>query len=246
MPGGINDYDRGAKKGMICRHLPAPLRIMPRAVQRYVLHFESSIENAVTRFAETLPPGATVLDAGAGEGQYASVFIRHRYVGVDRGIGDSAWNYRALDAIADLSILPFASNAFDACVNIVTLEHVQEPAAVLAELFRALRPGGQILLVTPHEWEEHQEPHDYFRYTRYGLDLLLRRAGFHNVVIEPVGGFFRLLSRRLLNGVQFFPGPLALVAALAFGPPALVLPLLDGLDHRRNFTLGHVCTARKP
>jgi SAM-dependent methyltransferase len=231
---------------MICRHIPAPLRLLPGSLQRYVLHFESSIETAARRFAANLPAGALVLDAGAGEGQYAALFERHRYVGVDLAIGDAGWSYRDLDIIADLSALPFGSSTFDACVNIVTLEHVQEPPAVIAELFRTLKPGGRLLIVTPHEWEEHQQPHDYFRYTRYGIEFLLRRAGFGEIDVEPVGGFFRLLSRRLLNGIQFFPGPLALFAAVAFGPPALALPLLDGLDRRRNFTLGHVCTARKP
>jgi SAM-dependent methyltransferase len=129
---------------------------------------------------------------------------------------------------------------------VVTLEHVRNPAGVLAELHRTLKAGGRLLLVTPHEWEEHQEPHDYFRYTRYGLDYLLRSAGFEAIQIDAAGGFFRLLSRRLLNAIQFFPGPAAFLAALAFAPPALVLPLLDGVDRRRNFTLGHICTASKP
>jgi SAM-dependent methyltransferase len=231
---------------MICRRMPALLRIMPGALQRHVLHFEASIETAVKEFASTLPVAAAVLDAGAGEGQYASLFPAQRYIGVDLGIGDTAWSYRDLDAVADLSALPFPAGTFDACLNVVTLEHVREPAQVLSELFRTLKPGGRLLLITPHEWEEHQEPHDYFRYTRYGLDYLLRRCGFAEIAIRPVGGFFRLLSRRLLNGVQFFPGPLALFAALAFAPPALILPLLDGVDQRRHFTLGHICTARKP
>jgi SAM-dependent methyltransferase len=231
---------------MMCRRMPALLRSMPASLQRHVLHFEASIENAVRSFASSLSPGATVLDAGAGEGQYAGLFAGHRYIGVDLGIGDTDWSYRNLDAIADLAALPFATKTFDACINVVTLEHVPEPAAALAELFRALKPGGRLLLITPHEWEEHQQPHDYFRYTRYGLEYLLSRCGFIDISITPVGGFFRLLSRRLLNGVQFFPGPLALLAAIALAPPALVLPLLDGLDRRRNFTLGHICTARKP
>jgi hypothetical protein len=65
------------------------------------------------------------------------------------------------------------------------------------------------------------------------------------ISILPVGGFFRLLARRLLNGLQFFPGPLMLVAAVFLVPPALVLPLFEPLDQRRNFTLGYICSARR-
>jgi len=220
-------------------------RALPRPLRRYLLHFEAVIEDQVGAFSTSLPDGALVLDAGAGEGSYKTFFARQRYVGVDLGIGDSTWNYRALDAIANLEALPFPRNTFDAMVNIVTLEHVREPGAVLAELARVVKPGGRLLLVVPHEWEEHQQPHDYFRYTRYGVQHLLERAGFDGIRIEPVGGYFRLLSRRLLNGLQFFPGPLAILAAFALAPPALVAPLFDGLDTRRNFTLGFVCSASK-
>ena len=61
----------------------------------------------------------------------------------------------------------------------------------------------------------------------------------------PAGGFFRLLARRLLNGLQFFPPVLLLPAALFLVPPALVLPLFDFLDRDRNFTLGYICTATR-
>jgi hypothetical protein len=64
--------------------------------------------------------------------------------------------------------------------------------------------------------------------------------------MEPAGGFFRLLGRRLLNTPQFFPGPAGLIALALVAGPALVLPALDGFDRRRNFTLGHICVARKP
>ncbi len=218
---------------------------LPAFLRRYILHFEAAIDDAVTRFASELAAGARVLDAGAGEGKFALHFSMQRYTGVDLGIGDTDWNYAGLDALADLERLPFPDNCFDACINVVTLEHVREPAAVVQELYRTLKPGGLILLVTPHEWEEHQQPHDYFRYTRFGMEYLLNKAGFTSLVIEPVGGFFRLLSRRLLNGLPFFPGFWAIPAALFLVPPALILPLFDGLDERRNFTLGYICTARK-
>lgn len=221
-------------------------RALPPALRRWVLHFESEVEMATARFAESLPPGARVLDAGAGELQYAHLFARHRYLALDLAIGDANWNYRKLHCIADLAALPLAPASCDACINIVTLEHVREPAAVVAELARALRPGGRLLLVVPHEWEVHQSPHDYFRYTRHGVGYLLARAGLAPDEIRPVGGFFRLLSRRLLNALQFFPGLLFIPAAVLFAPPALLLPLLDWLDRDRNFTLGYICTASKP
>ena len=185
--------------------LPGLQRRLPDWLRRYILHFEAQIESAVQAFAASLPDGATVLDAGAGEGQYRHWFGRQRYVGIDLAIGDESWNYRDLDAVADLQNLPVRTEFFDACINIVTLEHVIDPARVLASC-AAPAPGGRLLLVVPHEWEEHQEPHDYFRYTRYGVDHLLRAAGFAEIEIRPAGGFFRLLSRRLLNGLQFFPG----------------------------------------
>jgi SAM-dependent methyltransferase len=219
--------------------LPGPLR-------RYVLHFESQIESAVAALARGLGDGARVLDAGAGEGTYKHHFARQRYTGADLGIGDASWNYRALDVVADLAQAPFAGGVFEAVLNVVTLEHVREPESVVRELARVMKPGARLLLIVPHEWEEHQEPHDYFRYTRYGVRYLLERAGLVEIETEPVGGFFRLLARRLLNALQFFPGPLMVVAALVFAPPALVLPLLDGLDRKRNFTLGYICRARKP
>ncbi len=231
---------------MIYRRKPAPLRLMPAALQRHVLHFEASIEDAARAFAASLPRGGRVLDAGAGESQYEPLFAGLHYVAVDLAVGDSEWSYRRLDAIADLASLPLAANSFDGAVNIVTLEHVQRPAAVLAELARVLRPGGRLLLVTPLEWEEHQQPHDYFRYTRYGVAHLLAGAGLEVERLDAAGGFFRLLARRLLNMPQFFPPLVAWLVLALVAVPALLLPLLDSFDRRRAFTLGHICIARKP
>ena len=221
-------------------------RWLPGWLHRHLLHFDAVLEDAVRDFAGTIPVGARVLDAGAGEARHAQYFGAHRYTPVDLAIGDDTWDYTRIQALADLTALPFRSGVFEAALNIVTLEHVLEPQQVVRELARVLAPGGRILLVVPHEWEVHQAPHDYFRYTRYGLGHLLSQAGLEVEQIAPVGGYFRLMSRRLLNGLQFFPGIAFPLAALFLVPPALVLPWLDGLDKEKNFTLGYVCVARKP
>jgi SAM-dependent methyltransferase len=222
---------------------------LPRGLRRYVLHFECEIEDAVAGFARNLPAGVRVLDAGSGEGQYRHHFVRQRYCGVDLAVGDAAWDYSRVDVLADLAALPFRSGMFDAAIHIVTIEHLKEPGRALAEIGRTLAPGGMLLIAAPHEWEVHQAPHDYFRYTRYGLAYLLEQGGFEVREMRAAGGYFRLLARRLLNGLQFFTGGvrwlLFLPAAILLVPPALLLPLLDALDRDRNFTLGYLCTARK-
>jgi len=222
---------------------------LPKPLRRHILHFEVEIEDAVAAFAASLPQAARVLDAGAGEGQYAHHFARQKYCAVDLGVGDTAWDYTRLHAVADLAALPFRDHAFDAAIHIVTIEHLREPARALAEIARTLEPGGRLLIAAPHEWEVHQAPHDYFRYTRYGLAYLLETAGFEVVDLRPAGGYFRLLARRLLNGLQFLTGGLRWLwfvpAAILVVPPALILPYLDFLDRDRNFTLGYLCIARK-
>ena len=116
---------------------------LPRPLRRYIQHFEFSIDDAAAAFAASLKPGARVLDAGAGEGNYKHHFAKQRYCGLDLGIGDAAWNYGSLDVVGNLLNLPFRDATFDACLNIVTLEHVTDPARVLCEIARTPAPGGR-------------------------------------------------------------------------------------------------------
>jgi SAM-dependent methyltransferase len=221
---------------------------LPRFLRRHILHFEVEIEDAVKAFAAALPAQARVLDAGSGEGQYADHFPKQRYCGVDLAVGDLRWDYSRLDAVADLGALPFRAQTFDAAIHIVTIEHLREPARALQEIARSLRIGGELLIAAPLEWEVHQAPNDYFRYTQYGLKYLMEQAGLQVLAITPAGGYFRLLARRLLNGLQFFAGGvrwlLFIPAAILLVPPALILPFLDPLDRERNFTLGYLCKAK--
>jgi SAM-dependent methyltransferase len=221
------------------RFVPAPLfkRLDP---------FETRIRQFVVETASATPRRARVLDAGAGETRFKPDFAHARYVAVDSAQGDSAWDYSTLDAVAKLEDLPFLDASFDCVISTVVLEHLAEPGRAIQEFRRVLAPGGTVHLVVPYLWEEHQLPHDYFRFTSNGIRYLLEREGFRVRRIEPIGGFFWMLGRRLmaiLSFVQkgwrwiFFP-----VLAPVFG---LVLPLccyyLDALDGERTFTLGYIC-----
>jgi len=221
-------------------------RVLPDALFKRLDPFEATIDCFVREIASTTPSRAHVLDAGAGECRFKSSFAHARYIGVDFGQGDARWDYSRLDAFGLLEELPFPDRSFDRVISIVVLEHTAEPCRVLSEFRRVLSDSGTVHLVVPHMWEEHQRPHDYFRFTSNGIRYLMARAGFRVDRIEPVGGFFWMLSRRLIAVVGFaqkgwrwifFP-----LLAPVFG---FVLPLccyyLDALDNDKAFTLGFIC-----
>jgi SAM-dependent methyltransferase len=221
-------------------------RVIPDALLTRLDPFEATINSFVGKIASSTPPSAPVLDAGAGECRFKSSFAHARYVGVDFGQGDPSWDYSRLDALGRLEELPFPDRSFDRVISIVVLEHTAEPCRVLSEFRRVLSESGTVHLVVPHMWEEHQRPHDYFRFTSNGIRHLMARAGFRVDRIEPIGGFFWMLSRRLVAVLGFaqrgwrwilFP-----ILAPVFG---FLLPLccyyLDVLDEDKAFTLGFIC-----
>lgn len=209
------------------------------------------IRSAVLELAGELPGGSLILDAGCGENRFKRAMTGHRVIGYDSGVGDRRWDYGALDVMGDLESLAVRTSSMDAAMLIVVLEHVRRPSAVLAEIARVLKPGGCLLLVVPLLWEEHQVPNDYFRFTRYGVAMLLEEAGLKPLRLEPLGGFFALSARRCINMLSFFQGswrwPLfvLLLPFLGFIFP-LALRFLDCLDREKRFTLGYEAWACRP
>lgn len=223
--------------------------------ERLDLH-HTRIDELVAQAAQAARPGERLLDAGAGEGRYKARFDHLRYIGVDLAIGDATWDYAGLDVVGDLIRLPFGDGAFDLALCLEVLEHLPEPQQVLAELARVLRPGGRLFFSVPMSWHQHQKPHDYYRYTSFGLRYLLDRAGFDVEDVRPTGGYFWFLSIQFqMLSLWVFPArqgrwlrlallPLKVVVQLVF---FLLLPLLcyylDGLDRQKDQTMAWTGTA---
>ncbi len=225
-------------------------RWLPRWLVAALDPVDDLIERSTRELAATLPTGSRVLDAGCGEGRHRAHFTRTRYVGVDRGVGDSRWDYSRVDIRGDLGELPFRDEVFDAALCLVVLEHVPAPADVLGEMRRVMRPGGQMLLVVPLLWEVHQAPNDYFRFTRFGIEKLLLQSGFAIDTLTPIGGFFTLMARRCVNALSFFQGSWRWILFVLLAPWLgavfpLLLRALDRLDRERHFTLGYRILARR-
>jgi SAM-dependent methyltransferase len=136
---------------------------------------------ALTPWAEELK--GTVLDLASGDGSAAlhRAAPAARWVRVDVG--------HRPDVRADLTApLPFGDDAADGAALIWFLYIAPDPAAVLAEIRRVLRPGGVLLLATPLAFGLNPEPRDLWRFTGEGLERLLDGAGFQGVDVVSLGG----------------------------------------------------------
>jgi SAM-dependent methyltransferase len=95
--------------------------------------------------------------------------------------------------------IPCADASFDTVLASQTLEHVPDPDFYVSECARVIRSGGTLILTAPMQWRHHETPYDYFRYTRFGIQLLLERHGFILESIKSTGGAMALLGQILLN-----------------------------------------------
>jgi SAM-dependent methyltransferase len=143
-----------------------------------------------------------LLDVGCGNRPYLEVFAPSvsSYVGVDPDRRGSKPDVAAL-----AGDLPFAERSFDAALSFFVIEHVPDPGRMLAEIRRVLRPGAHLILLAPQYWRLHEEPHDFFRFTHYGLAHLAREQGFEVVDIRAQGGAWRLAGQVLANALQVRP-----------------------------------------
>ncbi|MFC5748837.1 class I SAM-dependent methyltransferase [Actinomadura rugatobispora] len=106
--------------------------------------------------AAKVGPGTALLDVGTGPGVVPAEAVRRgakvSAVDADPQMAETAArNVPGLDVtVAVLPDLPFGDASFDAVTGNFVINHVGDPAAVLAGLRRVLRPGGRLALTC---WE---------------------------------------------------------------------------------------------
>lgn len=146
-----------------------------------------------------------VLDLGCGR---APLFGCYRDFATDVVTLDWANSPHAsqcVDVLHDLNQpLPFAEFTFDCIVLSDVLEHVVEPWRLCREMARTLAAGGCLIGNVPFIYPIHEAPHDYFRYTTYGLRHMFESAGLRAMVLEPTGGSLEvcvdILAKHLARG----------------------------------------------
>ena len=176
-------------------------------------------------------------DLGCGARDYEDFFLQFsdRYIGVDWGTSNHEFK---ADIEADLNKpLPLGSNCADTVVSLSVLEHLCEPQTLLNEAFRIMKPGAYMILQVPWQWWIHAAPYDYFRYTPYGLKYMFEKAGFQDIEIEPMSGFFSMwflkmnyFTLRFIKGPRFMRGIKKACVLPFWYIGQSIAPFLDKLD----------------
>jgi SAM-dependent methyltransferase len=184
----------------------------------------------------TLPPSARILEIGCGTGHNLPMLGRFGQVdGIE--IDDEARSIasRRLGRPVGFAPLPELPGVPDANYDLVALldviEHIEDDETSLRSVARKLKPGGKILITVPAHpwmWSAHDEAnHHYRRYTRKGLEALIRRSGlmvelisYFNSLLFPLAATARFAGRlvgRESSGDALPPAPINKSFEFLFG-----------------------------
>lgn len=197
--------------------------------------------------------GGVVVDLGCGSRPYESEILEFadKYVGIDWG---NTLHPFAADIMADLAKpLPIQDNAVDNVVCFEVLEHIKEPFSLLQEAQRILRPNGKIFLSVPFQWQEHEIPWDFYRFTRFGLVYLFEKAGFVSVDVTEKSGFWVMWvlklnyhSLLLVKGSRMRRRITRALLIPMWWLGQQIAPLLDRIGQGKGESIGYFVVARKP
>jgi len=158
----------------------------------------------------TIPEGARILDAGAGELRNKPLCNHLRYVSQDfnqydgsgdgKGFHTSKWDTSGINIVSDILSIPEPDSSFDAILCSEVLEHLPEPMKVLDEFRRLLKPGGRLILTAPFLSLVHFAPHHYCSgFSRYWYEYHLPERDFIIRELSPNGDWFALCQQELMR-----------------------------------------------
>jgi SAM-dependent methyltransferase len=131
-----------------------------------------------------------LIDIGCGIKPHRSTFAPYveSHIGLDRF--EASHGLREVDIVGTAYDIPVPDRSFETVLCTCVLEHLEEPVRALREAQRVLTPEGIAIYTVPLHWHLHEEPRDFFRFTKYGLSHIFHEAGFEVEEIRGIGGFW--------------------------------------------------------
>jgi SAM-dependent methyltransferase len=189
-----------------------------------------------------------LIDIGCGDMPFKALIeelvIQYDSIDIERRVSDVKY----VGNIQDMNMID--NDRYDSALCLEVLEHVQDPFKAISEIHRILKKGGKLVCSVPHLSRLHEEPNDYYRYTKYGLRYLFENSGFHVISIEPSGGIFCFLGHQISTLFLCPIWHIPFVKDIAFWINKWIfvkgLFTLDKLfDKKKVFALGYTCVVEK-
>ena len=128
-----------------------------------------------------------------------------------------------IDIFSPLHRIPKEDNAFDTILCIAVLEHVENPEEVVPELYRVLKPGGNLIASVPFLQPEHKVPKDYQRYTKDGLVRLFSHHGFIILEAKPLFSVYHTIYWIIHEWLHLRNGTVYKALRVLLLPPIAIL-----------------------
>jgi SAM-dependent methyltransferase len=139
-----------------------------------------------------------LIDIGCGNKPYEALMKNvTEYTGCD--IVQSS--EERVDVLCEANNIPLPSDSFDTAFSTQTIEHVADHKGLVKEAFRLLKKDGYFIVSGPMSWTLHEEPYDFFRFTKHGFRYLLEEAGFEVVEILSNGGMWSTAGQHFLLAI---------------------------------------------
>ena len=140
-----------------------------------------------------------LLDIGCGNKPYASIIkdLIYEYIGCD--IVQSS--EKKVDLLCQATNIDEKDESFDTIMSTQVIEHIAEHQLVINEAYRLLKQGGFLIISGPMYWPLHEEPYDFFRFTRYGFRHILEKAGFSVIEERANGGKWALCGQVFIHAI---------------------------------------------
>ena len=201
----------------------------------------TTLTDAISRYASGI-----LLDIGCGEKPYQA--LTHGLVSAHLGLDHpgSLHDKQQVDIFGTAYETGLADNSVDTVLCTVVMEHLERPQDALYEMHRILKPGGHVILSAPLFWHLHEEPRDFYRYTKYGLAHLFTTAGLEIIEIKPLAGFVVTFGQELVYFLNTFRrGPLRLPVRVVQSAIQLLAYGLNRWDRSSDFTWAYLAIAQK-
>ncbi len=204
-----------------------------------------ALGEALSQFAK-----GRLIDIGCGDKPHKDMVAPYvsEHVGVDHE--DTTHDKSNVDLIGTAYRVPVEDAYFNTALCTAVLEHLEEPNQAIKETSRILKKGSYAIYTVPLVWHLHEEPRDFYRYTKYGLKYLFEKNGFKIVVLKALAGFWVTFGQELVYYLlRFRKGG-------KLNPRWWIIPIvgiaiqatsyfLNKFDHSEGFTWAYLVVAQK-